>query len=313
MKHFWLVCFLFFTACQPSPRNTEFKKPLFNMDFRLVVGAPLSPHQKQEVDQLIQVVFKEVDEVYNNWNPRSELSCLNQLPAGQRWMLSAVLAHLLEQAHALHELSGGRFDPTIEPLAKLWKTYLSAGSIPPQEKVLAIMPAIGWSHIHLENGVFWKDHSLTALDLGGIAKGYAVDRLAERLLSAGYPNIYIEWGGEVRTCGLHPEGRPWHVGIRGMGSVTLENEGLATSGDYYQCWEIEGTTYFHIIDPLTKKPLTRHPKTIATASVKASTCALADGLATCLMLFSSSEEASAWASQLENVNCWIGTRYYSRY
>lgn len=278
------------------------------MQFRLVVGGSLSKSQYQKVEEIVQKTFQEINNVFNNWNPHSEISRLNRLPAEEKITLSPSLASLLKEVNALHTLSEGRFDPTIEPLQQLWKTHLKEGHLPPASDIQTVLPAIGWNHVHLEEDLFWKDNALTALDLGGIAKGYALDLLVDSLHAAGYEHLYAEWGGEIRTQGSHPEGRPWRIAIAGMATVQIETGAIATSGDYYQCWEIDGETYFHIIDPRTKEPLKRSPNSIATTSVLAPTCALADGIATALMLFSSSQEAAEWASHLENIQCWVGTR-----
>jgi len=276
------------------------------MDFRLLVQGSLQ--QKKEIETLITETFAEADTVYNNWNPQSEISQFNRLPAFQKKALSPLLVTLFQQVDLLTRLSEGRFDPTIDPLQRLWKASLQKGEILSAEAIAAITPAVGWSHIHSEGSFYWKDHAQTAVDVGGIAKGYCMDLLIERLEEKGHHNAYVEWGGEVRTIGLHPAGRLWKVGIKGLGAVEMGNGSIATSGDYYQNWEVEGVTYFHIIDPRTATPLKQSPSSIATASVLAPTCTLADGLATTLMLFSTAEEASKWASSLENVQYWLGTR-----
>ena len=168
------------------------------------------------------------------------------------------------------ELSEGRFDPTIEPLQKLWKEHLAQGTVPSKPQIDALLPAIGWNKIHLSKGKICKDHDLTSLDLGGIAKGYCVDLLVERLNANGYPSIFVEWGGEIRTSGQHPDNRPWTIFISRFGNpdpekalaiLTLRNQAIATSGDYIQQWKVqkentgEEAVYFHIIDPLTGQPL----------------------------------------------------------
>jgi len=278
------------------------------MHFSLVIGEALSKSERAQVERIIEETFSEVHTIFNNWNPDSELSQLNRMPAHQRVIISPQLLLLLLKVDALFRLSEGRFDPTIEPLQQLWKSHLKRGILPKSEDIHRLLPAIGWEHIHFDQGMFWKDHDLTAIDLGGIVKGYAVDLLTEKLEHQGFSSLYVEWGGEVRTSGLHPSGRQWRVGIPGLSAIEMENGALATSGDYCQCWDIEGVTYFHIIDPQTKQPLTRSSKSIASATVLAPSCTWADGLATILMLFESPEEAQHWAENLYSVQCWIGTR-----
>lgn len=304
---FFCLCFTL-TACQEKPKLTEFQKILFEMQFRLLIGDHLSDKQKSEIEGIVTTVFQEVDTVYNNWNPLSELSCLNRLPPYHQVTLSPRLTTLLHLSQTLYILSDGRFDATIEPLQRLWKSYLRQGKLPPEEEIRKIAPAIGWSHIHLDENQFWKDHPETAIDVGALSKGFALDCLTEKLQQLGYSNFYVEWGGEVCTSGHHPSGRSWKVGILGSDVLELNAGAIATSGDYFQCWEVDGEIYFHIIDPRTLYPLRSYPGSIASASVFTTSCALADGLATSLMLFSSSEEASIWADRLKSIRYWIIVR-----
>jgi thiamine biosynthesis lipoprotein len=322
-----LSLLLLLTGCATPapPSTTTFSGTAMTIAFKIIVGAPLTTEQQTEVTRVIEETFDEVDRVYNRWNPHSELSQLNQLPAGVQAPLSPELQHLLEITGELVSLSEGRFDPTIEPLQKVWKSALLFGKEPPPSAIEALSPALGWDKIHYGGGYFWKDHPRTCLDLGGIAKGYCVDLLVERITSLGYPSLFVEWGGEIRAHGEHPEKRPWTVYIshledpdpsKALAIVPLQDAAIATSGDYLQNWRVkEGereTTYCHIINPKTLRPLEVTPSSIASASVKAPTCAFADGLATAAMLFSTEEEANKWFSHLqerfEGLELWLKSR-----
>ncbi len=301
------------TGCQnkeePSPpaQTTLFSSNVMTIDYRIIIGEALSLEKKKSIDAIVQSTFEFINLIYNKWNPDSELSRLNRLQAGVFATISPDLEQFLWETQQIVELSGGRFDPTIEPLQRLWKEKLASGQAPSNAEINAILPAIGWNKIHFGDGLFYKEHHLTMLDLSGIAKGYCVDLLVERLNAAGYPNVYVEWGGEIRASGHHPNNRPWQVFISRLGDanpntavshVGLINQAIATSGDYLQNWSLgqEDPKYFHIFDPQTGYPLTITDKSIASASVLAPTCAFADGLATALMTFPSVEAAESWAS-----------------
>lgn len=258
------------------------------------VGDRLSDEQTVQIQRLILDTFAEVNTIYNNWNPDSEVSRLGTLAAHQSIELSEPLTAFLRFVGQVVARTEGRFDPTVEPLQRVWKEHLRKGRVPERAQLAPIAQATGWHHIHLEGSSFWKDDALTALDLGGVAKGYTVDLIAERLDQAGYASIYVEWGGEIRTIGQHPEGRAWKVGIEGLSAIELSGAAIATSGSYIQNWTITGMTYTHIIDPRTGEPLHNCP--ISSVSVIAPTCAEADALATALMLFPSCAAAEAWAS-----------------
>jgi thiamine biosynthesis lipoprotein len=289
------------------------------MKYRIVIGDFLSKEKTQVVEQIIQNTFTEINAVYNKWNPDSEISKLNNLKAGETAPLSPELERFLLQTQQIVSLTEGRFDPTIEPLQHLWKDKLAQKQIPNDAEIKAIIPALGWDKIHFHEGFFFKDHALTQLDLGGIAKGYCVDLLVERLNATGLPNVFVEWGGEIRTSGQHPDQRPWRIFISHLGdtnqknaiaTLDLNNQAIATSGDYLQFWTIDEErilddniankkTYFHIFNPETHRPLEITSQSIASVSVLAPSCLLADGLATAAMMFPSQTDAEAWLEQIK--------------
>lgn len=295
------------------------------IDYKIIIGKPLNDSEEKKVRNVIQETFNEVNTLYNKWNPQSELSQLNHLNGDEKKRISPQLEKLLQLTDKIVKVTEGRFDPTIEPLQQLWKASLAKAEEPSPEQIQQALQLVGWNHIHVENGFFWKDHRETSLDLGGIAKGYAVDLITERLNATGYPDVYVEWGGEIRTSGQHPEKRPWKIFIsrlddtdpkHAVAHLSLNNDAIATSGDYLQFWKINKNgreiIYFHIIDPRTGYPLEAHAGSIASASVLAPTCAFADGIATALMLFSTEKEAQEWVEVLKNettsLRVWLITR-----
>lgn len=263
--------------------------------YSIQIGNPLDKKQISDIECIIANTFAEIDSIYNNWNPHSEISHLNQLQAYEKTTLSDELATLLKKVDLMVLKTEGRFDPTVEPLHQLWKEALQSGNLPEHEKIIECSSAIGWHLIHIEGNTFWKEKTLTALDLGGIAKGYGVDLLAERLKELGLTKIYVEWGGEIRTIGTHGENRPWKIGIQGHSIIDLSDQAIATSGSYLQNWNVEGICYTHIIDPKTAQPLQNGE--ITSASIIYPTCCEADAFATALMLFPSQAEALCWAEK----------------
>jgi FAD:protein FMN transferase len=323
---------IFLTACQneSTSENLENNTSLFignimTIDYKVIVGLKLNLQQKKQIKEIIQSCFHEINTIYNKWNPESELSYLNRLEANIKVPLSPQLEKLLAITNTIFEITQGRFDPTIEPLQNLWKNALEHGKIPSQKEINEISLSIGWGNIHYENGFFFKKNSLTRLDLSGIAKGYGVDLLVERLNKNGFQNVFVEWGGEVRTSGCHPDKRSWKVFITNLNDsnpgnaieiLSLKDSAIATSGDYLQYWKIESLegdlTYFHIMDPYSKQPLISSESSIASASVLASSCAMADGLATAVMTFPSLLEAERWTERIcklyPEIKFWLESR-----
>lgn len=333
----WLAMLICMAACQSesgiehSNRMTTFQGTAMTMRYKVIVGSPLDRNQASQVNSLIADSFKKVDETYNKWNPNSELSKLNALKSGEAVPISKELEQLLKETYHVVKLSHLRFDPTIEPLQRLWKHHLEKGEVPADQEIRDIAPAIGWDKVHIDNGTFYKDDDRTEIDLGGIAKGLCIDLIVQNILNIGYKDLFVEWGGEIRAAGKHPDDRPWTVYISQLGDndpeqaidiVPLYDQAIATSGDYLQNWSVweskgkSGVTYFHIFDPTTLKPLQTTPRSIASVSVLAPNCTLADGLATAGMLFPTVEEAEAWAEEIKKtypeLSFWFVTRQQDR-
>lgn len=330
MKRLYFVWFfVLLVSCESTPttpsQQTFFVGNAMTIDYRIIIGTDLTLKQEKQAEKVIEEVFTEVNNIYNKWNPLSEVSKLNALTCCQTVPLSEQLHSFLHQAAAIVSRSGGLFDPTIEPVQQLWKEKLQQGLQPTAEEIAALAPAIGWNKIHFDNGLFHKDHDATSLDLGGIAKGYCVDLLVESLNKLGFNDVYVEWGGEIRTIGKHPRGRPWAVLIRSLADndpvhalahLDLHDQAVATSGDYLQNWTVEAEnqriTYFHIIHPHLHHPLKMTNTSVASATVVAPTCMLADGIATAALMFPSLEESEAWLKdvkeQIPSISFWLASR-----
>ncbi|MFI0434392.1 MAG: FAD:protein FMN transferase [Parachlamydiaceae bacterium] len=282
------------------------------IDYHVIVGKRMNGEERGRVEQIIDTTFKKIDQIYNKWNPASEISLLNRLKAGETVKLSKELEQFFYLTDSIVGLSQGKFDPTVEPLQQLWKSALEKGEIPPDCDVQRLLPAIGWKNIHFNDGMFFKDHDETRLDLGGIAKGYCVDLLVEGLIEAGFYDVFVEWGGEVRANGQHPDDRPWRVISSYLENsnpedvlveINLENESVATSGDYIQNWTVniegEEMTLYHIIDPVTAQPLRVKKRAVSSGTVIAPTCVIADAFATIAMMYPTLEEANEWAKEMK--------------
>jgi FAD:protein FMN transferase len=197
------------------------------------------------------------------YRPDSELVALNEGAGEGHQPVSAPTFEVLRAASHYASLSDGAFDITVKPLIDLWGFYrVEQAALPPQEKIEAVINLIGNAHMALDvpaQQVILD--SETALDLGGIAKGYAVDRALAVLRARGAPAALVNLGGTIGVFGQAPEGRPWMVGIkhpredRLIGRVRLMSGAVATSGDYDRYFEAEGKRYSHMLDPRTGWPV----------------------------------------------------------
>lgn len=311
---------------ETPPQTTEFSGTVMTVPYRIVIGEHLKTDQKRKAQQIISNTFAEINSRYNQWNPNSEISHLNSLDAYVEAQLSPEMENFLRLVDRMVQMTEGRFDPTIGPLKQLWVPHLEEGTIPSSQQIAIVWAKTGWHHIHINDNHFYKDQDGVNLNFDAVAKGFGVDLLSHNLFQAGFPSNFIEWGGEIKTTGQHPENRPWRVYISGVNSsktedalafLELDNTAMATSGDYHQQWSVESqegklTIYSHIFDPYDLKPIQVKPGSIASASVRTSSCAVADALATAAMIFPDAAQSEQWAKRVQerypSFTFWLASR-----
>jgi len=228
---------------------------------------------------------------------------------GQDIPLSPQLNEVLALALELNALTGGAFDVTVGPLVNRWgfgPEDRRADRIPSQQEIDALLASVGSHHLQLDRAnASVRKTANVYVDLSGIAKGYAVDRVAEYLDSLGITSYFIEVGGELRIRGYKPGNLSWVPAIEkpvdtapqvhNIFYARGEPIAVAGSGDYRNYFEADGVHYSHEIDPQTGRPV-RH--NLAGVYVIDSTAARADALATAFMVMGA-ERAYALAESLD--------------
>jgi len=192
---------------------------------------------------------------------------------------------VLGAAQRLYEGSGGAFDVTCGPLIMLWQKAGELGRLPAPEEIRSARAASDWRGLIFDDrGIFKKEEGLK-IDLGGIAKGYAIDRAMERLAGAGCEGGLVDVGGDIRCFGTPMETNLWQIGVKHpfeadapFARLGIASGAVCTSGNYSRFVEIEGKWYSHIIDPRTGLPA----GAAASVTVAAPTAMAADGWATAL-------------------------------
>ncbi|MDP6930258.1 MAG: FAD:protein FMN transferase [Planctomycetota bacterium] len=250
------------------------------------------------------IVEKELEAVnanFSTYDPQSEISRFNAHQLAEPFVVSKEFAELVARALAVAEATGGAFDPTIMPLVDLYGFGpMKERRLPSDTEIEAAMTSVGWRKLKIgSDGRLHKEAPGVQLDLSAMAKGYGVDRVAAALEEAGTHSYMVEIGGEVRCHGAKPGGAPWVIGIERPPSdggddpiiekVRLGDDALATSGSYRNVVVSSGSKAHHILDPRTGK---NAESAIVSVSVRASNCALADALATALMVIAPDQAAS---------------------
>lgn len=291
------------------------------MPYHVQIGGSLSRKQQAHVESIIATSFAFIHACFDHWNPTSELSLINQLPLLKKKKASPRLLELLTIADQITILSEGRFNPSLGFIISLWKKSLNNSENIKDEVIESLRKNLVSNPFSVKDGIICKNFHVQ-LDFDGIAKGLGIDLILERLRLSSYNNVYVDWAGDIATCGNHPSGRNWQIAIRNPLShlpdteiIPLASSAIATSGDYEQYWEIDGKQYCHIINPHTLYPIEIKEGSIASVTVMAPSCAYADGLATSAMTFSKIENLLTWASKVKSkvpgVTFWIFERNYS--
>src|SRR5690606_13670370 len=197
-------------------------------------------------------VMAEIDrleDILSLYRPQSALSRLNR-----DGFLAAPPFELLEclsLAGAVHRASGGRFDPTVQPLWALWAEAAAGGTRPAADAVEAVRRKTGWAKVELDAAAITLRPGM-ALTLNGIGQGYVADRVAALLEAEGLSDILVDTG-ELRALGVRPDGADWPVQLADGGSTALRGRALATSAPLGTCFDAGGQDG-HIIDPHSGMP-----------------------------------------------------------
>jgi thiamine biosynthesis lipoprotein len=227
--------------------------------------------------------FARVDAVMNEWRPESPLSAINAAAGTGRWTtLPADLCDVLELALDGARRTGGRFDPTWAALRGLWR-FDGSGRVPGRAEVASRCELVGFEQLALEplDGACRArlPRAGMALGLGGIAKGWAVDRAVEALRAGGVRDFIVQAGGDLYAGGSD-DGRPWSIAIRdprgaatdsAFAWVVATDQAVSTSGDYEHFFVERGRRWHHLIDPRTcfPAPGTRSATIVARTALEA--------------------------------------------
>jgi len=239
----------------------------------------------------------EIDLWFSTWRKDSEVARFNAWQSTRPYDVSSPTAELVAFSVELCKWSGGAFDVTIGPLVARWGFGADAriGEPPTQAEIDALLALTGAEIVHVgrgnpqRGGFLVKGEPEVAIDLSAIAPGYAADHVAAGLFALGREDFLVEIGGELYAAGRRTDGRAWRVAIeeplederRIRAVVELEDQGLATSGDYRAYYLQDGRRISHTIDPRTGRPIENG---MASATVIAPTATQADGFATALMV-----------------------------
>jgi FAD:protein FMN transferase len=311
---FLLVISILVSGCvQSEPEGDkelkEFQQTRSTMDTTVTVAVYAS--NDSEASKVIDDAFNEIYRIDTLMSPSKEDSQLNILNTrGEVENADPALIYVLDQSKYYSEKSGGAFDITIQPVLDLWKSkFLPGGSQEPPtaDELNETLKLVNYSEISTENeNVSLKPGMKVAL--GGIAKGYAVDKAIESLKENGIENAFVNAGGDGRYIGQKPDGTPWIVGLQNpnrseqyITAIEAHDIAVATSGNYERYFN-ESARVSHISDPRTGYP----SEGIISSTVIARNAIDADAFATAVFVMGE-EEGLEMIENLEGIECLIIT------
>ncbi|MEZ4961003.1 MAG: FAD:protein FMN transferase [Saprospiraceae bacterium] len=284
----WLLLFFFvpFSAIESQENRREFSDTLMGTDFRIVFYTDSDSLATAAAQKAFDRI-KAIEQSLSDYRETSEISQLSATAGtGARVPVSDDLWNVLTYALQVMKKSDGVFDVTAGALTKLWRRAFRQKEMPAKEEIDAALGTLGYKFIKLN-----KDHSAELLkpgmrlDLGGIAKGYAVDEAMKIIKAANIASALVDGGGDIAASGPPPGQMGWLIdkyvyrnGEIRVESMMIANQAVATSGDTYRYLEYGGKRYSHIIDPRTGMGVTRRQ----IVTVTAPTCMEADAWATAM-------------------------------
>ncbi|MEQ9217177.1 MAG: FAD:protein FMN transferase [Cyclobacteriaceae bacterium] len=261
-------------------KRYEFEHPSMGSLFRVVVYA----NDSARVSTLVEASFQELDSlnmIMSDYIPTSELMRLSRSSGTGKYVsVSEDLMEILKMSEYWYSWSAGLFDVTIGPITQLWRRAKRQGQLPKKQHFDGAMSSVGFKYLKIddEKGVLLEKTNMQ-LDLGGIAKGYAVDMIFESLRKNEYTQCLVDGAGDLRVGEAPPGKDGWEIAINTYvgkdSTMFISNQAVATSGDFYRNLQIDGKSYSHIIDPSTGYGIT----VSRAVTVFANDCTTADVLA----------------------------------
>jgi len=275
-----------------------------------VIEITLMGDNEEQANKAALQAFQEVKRIEQLMSPKIEsgdVFRINQSSGEERVKVSNETLEVIKKAQEISELSEGEFDITVGPLTELWRKARENKIPPSVEEVERKLGLVNFKNIEVdqEGKVFLKKKGM-AIDLGGVAKGYAVDRAFDVLRSLGHKNLIVNAGGDLRIGGLKNT-EPWSIGIQNprepqkiLTRVSAPHKAVATSGDYEKFFIYEGKRYHHILNPKDGSPADG----CQSVTIITKDCITADGLATAVFVLGP-EKGYALCQKLDGVQCLI--------
>ncbi len=279
--------------CTPSQKLTPVEQTKILMDTFVQVTIFDQNRQVEELEKIIESSFqriKEIDRITNNYNDSSLISLVNRKACKEPVELDSVLQEIILSANKISKQSDGAFDITIGSVKRLWNFSSDDPRVPEATAINNQIEHVDYRLVKLENHKIKFNTPKIKIDLGAIAKGFAIDEAIMVLQQNGIKDAMVNAGGDLRAiCSDLTKGKRkvWikHPRIENklLGYFQMDNGSVATSGDYERFFIKDSTRYFHILDPKTGYPA----RGCVSVTIQTGNAMIADALATTVFVLGS--------------------------
>ncbi len=283
----------------------------------IIVGDAIDARGRSAIATSVDSVLLDFNRILSTYEDQSEISRFNRNESIYPIPVSPKLHQVVKAGQAFCESSNGAFDITVMPIVNFFGFGFKPGEnrFPTVEEIDSWLQLTGCDKLEVGDSTLKKADPRISIDLSAIAKGDGCDYIAKFLKDRGHENIFVEIGGEIVAQGFNKKDEPWKIGIDRptLGGapgadlqhvIQLTDKAIASSGDYRNYREVEGQRISHTIDARTGSPIAHN---LASVSVIANTCLLADGMATAVMVMGQ-EEGLSWLEEMTDVEGLLITR-----
>lgn len=250
------------TSCRMWQKPELFSESQFLLD--TLVEITVVSTRENLASEAITAAYAEIqqiEELLSRYHQESRISEINQYAGEQEAVhVDDEVLKIIERSLSYTELTQRTFDITIGPIIDLWGIGTQHQQVPAPGTLQQALLLVDTRKIEIQEQRIRLSEPDMVIDLGGIAKGYAVDRALEVLQDQGIQHALVNAGGDIRCLGTKPDGTPWRIGIQHprdngiLGVVEVQNAAIATSGDYERFFVKENVRYHHLFDPRTGMP-----------------------------------------------------------
>ena len=313
---FPFILFLSTSLLSGCSKNSNLSEPLSKSELLMgtVITVTLYDSKDQEILDKVFDKVRDLESILSINENGTLVDKINEEAGIKPVKVDEDTYTIIKKGVEYSKLSNGLFDISVGPIVKLWSIGLPEAKVPTKEEIEEKLPLIGFNDIELNDNdrtVYLKRKGMM-IDLGGIAKGYTADVISKILTNEGVNSAIIDLGGNVVTHGKKPSGDEWKIGIQNpfaqrggiIGTLTISNKSIVTSGIYERFIEKDGVKYHHILNPKTGYP---YENEIAGITIISDISSSGDGLSTSVFAMGV-EEGMKFVNSIDGIDAIFVTK-----